>query len=142
MPQVQELYSGEDDRRASSLDGVWRMDWGMAKPDEDGFGGIPFTLLVQRRRACGIDRRGVLLTAVFGQQTELSVEVVAWVDPAIVDVERQLRRTDGLLVREAQSYRGRLSVTPAGSTIRLSGTISHGDAAFNVQLELLGSLPG
>ncbi|HJQ60664.1 MAG TPA: hypothetical protein VJ890_27420, partial [Vineibacter sp.] len=82
MPEDQEEpYGGINDRRTSSLDGIWRMDWEAARSDDGGFGGIPFTLLVQKRRACGIDRRGTLLTAVFGQQTEDSVEVAAWVEP-------------------------------------------------------------
>jgi hypothetical protein len=117
------------------------MDWGVARSDESAFGGIPFTLLVRSRRACGIDRRGVLLTAVFGQQTEDSIDVVAWVDPAIVDVSLLLRPVDGLYLRQAQSYRGRLSVVRAGSLPLLAGTIAHGDAAFNVRLELVGALP-
>jgi hypothetical protein len=117
------------------------MDWGAVRPDEGGFGGITFTMLVQRRRACGIDRRGILLTAVFGQQTEDSVEVVAWVDPALIDAEISLRPTDGIYVRQAQSYRGRLNVTGVGNLVRLVGTISHGADTFNVRLEFVGALP-
>ena len=141
MPEDQEPHIGEADRRTGSLDGIWRMDWGAARSDESGFGGFPFTLLIRSRRACGIDRRGILLTAVFGQQTEDSVDVVAWVDPAIVDVSLLLRPTDGVYFRQAQSYRGRLSVARAGSVPVLAGVVSHGEAAFSVRLEWTGPLP-
>lgn len=141
MSEDRRSYVGEGDRRAGSLDGIWRMDWGVARSDESGFGGIPFTLLVRRRRACGIDQRGVLLTAVFGQQTDDIVEIIAWVEPAIVDVSLLLRPTDGIYVRQAQSYRGRLTVLRAGNLPVLAGLVSHGGDVFNVRLEMTGALP-
>ena len=140
MSEDREPHFGEGDRRASSLDGIWRMDWGAARSDDSGFGGVPFTLLVRSRRACGIDRRGVLLTAVFGQQTDNNVEIVAWVDPAIVDVSLLLRPADGMYVRQAQSYRGSLTVSRAGNLPLLTGIVSHGGDAFNVRLERVGDL--
>ncbi|TXL73685.1 hypothetical protein FHP25_19950 [Vineibacter terrae] len=141
MHEDQAAHSVEGDRRASSLDGIWRMEWGLVGSDDGGFGGIPFAVLVQRRRACGIDRRGVLLTAVFGRQTEDSVEVAAWSDTAVVDVDHVLRPADGIHVRQEQSYRGRLDVVRQSGLLRLVGTISHGGKAFNVRLELVGALP-
>lgn len=127
--------------RTSSLDGIWHAQWRVAGPEEDAFGGLPFTLLVQRRRACGIDRQGDLLTAVFGLQTENSVEVVAWVDPAIIDVRPLLAPTDGVYVRQARCYRGTLDVVRIGESLHLAGTITHGDTAFTVRLEWVGPLP-
>ena len=129
------------DRRTGSLDGIWRMEWSVARPDEDVFGGIPFTLMVQRRRACGIDRHGALLTGVFGQQTEDTVDVVAWVDPAIVDAKPQMARPDGIYVRQAQSYRGTLDVIRTESSLRLVGSVSHSTTTIIVRLEWVGALP-
>ncbi len=141
MAEDQEPHAKDREIRTGSLDGIWRMEWSVARPDEDGFGGIPFTLLVQRRRACGVDRHGALLTGVFGQQTEGTVEVVAWVDPAIADARPQMARTDGIYVRQAQSYRGTLDVIRTNSALRLVGTVSHGTATIIVRLEWVGALP-
>jgi hypothetical protein len=141
MSDPQPASAPDYDRRTVSLDGIWQMHWSMAPAEEGGFGGVPFTLLVQRRRACGTDRRGALLTAVFGQQTEDSVDVAAWVDPPVSDLTLPLPPEDGVHTRRAQSYRGRLEVIGRGGTVRLTGSVSRGDAAIEVRLEWVGPLP-
>ena len=141
MPAEQEPHAKDRETRTGSLDGIWRMDWSVARRDEDAFGGMPFTLLVQRRRACGIDRHGALLTGVFGQQTEDTVEVHAWVDPAIAEARLLMARADGIYVRQAQSYRGTLEVIRQDGSLRLAGTVSHGTATFTVRLEWIGAVP-
>jgi hypothetical protein len=141
MAEDQEPHAKDREIRTGSLDGIWRMEWSVARPDEDVFGGIPFTLMVQRRRACGIDRYGAVLTGVFGQQTEETVDVVAWVDPAIADARQQMARPDGIYVRQAQSYRGTLDVIRTGDAFRLVGSVSHSTATIIVRLEWVGPLP-